>query len=587
MAMKTQIIAIIGMGSRGLSVLEQLIGLSRHADRQPLQIEVFDPQPPGSGLHHAQQPDYLMLNTMAGQLSAFSAAFPACEPPGRTFLQWCHAEDVRLDERGHVSRDGQGRPVTFGDFLPRALLGRYLQHSYRFLLTQCPAHVQVRYHAGQVFSCRPQPDAAGFTLRSLNIAKDVDAVFLTSGHGPDAFGPQEVGDVVAIEGLGLTAMDRLASLTEGRGGRYVRDAGFAGWRYLASGREPRVFIYSRSGQPFRARPHWHSSSAAAFPRLFFTAATIARLREQKPGGQLDFTADVLPLIKDEMRAVFYQAKVRLDAPRQLASVQRMLGETDSRQALFAWLADQWGEFNPGQWLILRPWSGAMDAYEAWLVAWIKQDLALSRLGTAHSPICQALEVWRDYRDLLRSVVDRNGLTESSTLEFYRLWAGLSNRLVGGPQKERHEDLLALIEAGVVTVLAPTGDAQRKDIPLGSVICARVSSSGLSGASRSAKGVELINDLLAQGLIRPAHAWPADGIETDPLGRVISREGQANARLWALGPSVEGCTFYNHYVPTPDPTCRALTEAHEAVKSCLEKLANLSSSCITFQFNKAV
>ncbi|WP_147477633.1 FAD/NAD(P)-binding protein, partial [Pseudomonas coronafaciens] len=82
MAMKTQIIAIIGMGSRGLSVLEQLIGLSRHADRQPLQIEVFDPQPPGSGLHHAQQPDYLMLNTMAGQLSAFSAAFPACEPPG-------------------------------------------------------------------------------------------------------------------------------------------------------------------------------------------------------------------------------------------------------------------------------------------------------------------------------------------------------------------------------------------------------------------------------------------------------------------------------------------------------------------------
>lgn len=56
-------------------------------------------------------------------------------------------------------------------------------------------------------------------------------------------------------------------------------------------------------------------------------------------------------------------------------------------------------------------------------------------------------MWRDCRDLLRLVADRNGLTESSTLAFYGTWAGLGNRLVGGPQKERHEDLLALIDAG--------------------------------------------------------------------------------------------------------------------------------------------
>lgn len=73
-------IAIIGMGSRGLSVLEQLIGLSRKTGAQRLRIEVFDPRTPGSGLHLAEQPDYLMLNTMAGQLSAFSSAFPVCEP---------------------------------------------------------------------------------------------------------------------------------------------------------------------------------------------------------------------------------------------------------------------------------------------------------------------------------------------------------------------------------------------------------------------------------------------------------------------------------------------------------------------------
>ncbi len=122
-------IAIIGMGSRGLSILEQLIGMSRHATQQPMHIEVFDPQPPGSGLHHAQQADYLMLNTMAGQLSAFSSAFPACEPAGWTFLQWCGAH-VRLDERGHVCAEGRGQACRFWGFraasLTRALLAGQL-----------------------------------------------------------------------------------------------------------------------------------------------------------------------------------------------------------------------------------------------------------------------------------------------------------------------------------------------------------------------------------------------------------------------------------------------------------------------------
>src|SRR5690606_29612482 len=117
--------AIVGMGSRGLSILEQLIRLARKNPEQPLLIEVFDPQTPGSGLHLPEQADYLMLNTMAGQISAFSAAFPASlpdEPAGLSFLQWCAAKDVRLDARGHL--DARGRPVEFGDFVPRRLLGR-------------------------------------------------------------------------------------------------------------------------------------------------------------------------------------------------------------------------------------------------------------------------------------------------------------------------------------------------------------------------------------------------------------------------------------------------------------------------------
>ncbi|MFH7391138.1 FAD/NAD(P)-binding protein, partial [Pseudomonas syringae group genomosp. 7] len=91
-----------------MSILEKLNGLTRHADR-PMNIEVFDPHPPGSGLHQAQHPDYQLLNTMAGQISALSSPFPACAPPRPTILQWSRSQDVRHDERGQLSTNEQRR----------------------------------------------------------------------------------------------------------------------------------------------------------------------------------------------------------------------------------------------------------------------------------------------------------------------------------------------------------------------------------------------------------------------------------------------------------------------------------------------
>ncbi|XXE57447.1 FAD/NAD(P)-binding protein [Pseudomonas sp. R1-18] len=564
-------IAIVGMGSRGLSILEQVIGLMRDTSGLRLRIDVFDPRMAGSGLHHSEQPDYLMLNTMAGQLSAFSSAFPASDHLGMTFLQWCNARQVRLDERGHVAVQG-GRGVRFGDFVPRKLLGRYLQDCYRLLIQQCPAHVQVQHHAEAVTQCGSLAGLGGQQGWRLATASGwqlaCDALFLTTGHGAAATS-ETVGQCVAIEGLGLTAMDTLAGLTEGRGGRFIRDGSLAGWRYQASGREPRVFMYSRSGLPFHARPRLNDERTdieAVLPRLYFTAQAIDALRPGSARGRLDFRQDVLPLIEAEMRAVFYQARVRLDAPDQLRSVQQqLLQATDcaKRRTLFAWLAEQWGPFEPRDWLTTEPWAGDPADYARWFRQWIERDLALSRLGAARSPVKQALEVWRDYRDLLRRVADHNGLTETSTLDFHATWAGLSNRLVGGPQHERYEDLLALIQAGVVTLLPPgVGHPACDD----TVISARTIHNGLSAGRQP-----LLDDLLDQGLIRAAHAYPADGLETDRCARAVRKDGAVNERLWVLGPLVEGCTFYNHYVPTPDPACLAPLQARAAVQSCLRTL----------------
>lgn len=587
MSMQTPIdaqrIVIIGMGSRGLSVLGQLIGACRRNPRRPLTLELFDPQSPGSGLHLPEQPDYLMLNTMAGQICAFSMAHPAWqagEAPGLTFLQWCTANELRLNDRGHVSDSAEGRPITFADFVPRKLLGRYLRDCYHYLLQLCPSHLRIRQHRDSVIGCRAKPANQGFFLHTQSRQHiDADAVFLTLGHAPQPLASGD-GKRVAVEGLGLCAMDRIAAMTEGRGGRYVRDGSLSGWRYRPGGQEPQIYLFSRSGLPFHCRPKGPPLSVAV-QRLFFTAQAIVALREASPNRQLDFQQHILPLIEDEMRGVFYLATANLQAPQCLESVrQRLLGTRSAteRQAVFSVLAGKFGCFEPQDYLNVVGWQGDPADYAQWFRDWIANDLARSRQGVEASPLTQALEVWRNSRDLLRLAADDNGLSEASTLEFYGTWAALSNRLVGGPQHERYEDLLALIEAGVVTPLPPMqigleqggirlmGGGQAEAPAIDNLILARNAPSGLT-LNRSA----LIDDLLSQGLISAAHAYPADGIAVDAQSRALQRDGQANPRLWVLGPGVEGSRFYNHYVPTPEPACKAALEAYDAVQGCLKAL----------------
>lgn len=587
-----QRIVIIGMGSRGLSVLEQLIGAARGNPHRPLSIELFDPQLPGGGLHRPEQPDHLMLNTMAGQLSAFCARYPAWLPgetPGLTFLQWCTAQDLRLNERGHVSDTGEGRPIEFGDYVPRKLLGRYLHDCYGYLLQRCPRHVKVQHHRSTVIGCTPKPVGQGFTLRTEDgRAISADAVFLTTGHSQPPEAPCD-GANVAIEGLGLSAMDCVAELTEGRGGRYVRDGSSSGWRYVPSGQEPQIYLFSRSGLPFHCRPQWQAP-AVSHQRFYFTAQAIQALRKCCPDGQLDFAQHVLPLIKDEMRAVFYLTAARLYASERSEQLRQGLCEANSvekRRSLFTALAAEFGPFEPGDYLNTRGWQGKPGAYGAWLEGWLAQDLARSRLGVEHSPLTQALEVWRNCRDVLRLVADHNGLNDRSTLEFYGAWAALCNRLVGGPQKERYEDLLALIAAGVVTLLPPMriskqgaitqlraiDPAYERVIEVDNLIRARIAHNGLS-LNRSV----LIDDLLRQGLIKPAHPYPADGIAVDASSRALTAVSTTQRRLWVLGPMVEGCTFYNHYVPTPDPACKAPLDARDAVLACLSALGTCVPEC---------
>src|SRR5262249_59043336 len=80
--MNEAIVTIIGLGPRGLSILERISHLARR-NGAPLRLHVHlvDPGECGQGTHRAGQPPHLLVNTVSSQVTIFPPDTPAPPPP--------------------------------------------------------------------------------------------------------------------------------------------------------------------------------------------------------------------------------------------------------------------------------------------------------------------------------------------------------------------------------------------------------------------------------------------------------------------------------------------------------------------------
>lgn len=584
-------VAIVGMGPRGLSVLERLlVRLTEEPAASAVRIWTIDPGEHGAGrVWRSSQPDWFAMNTVTGEVSLYSGE-PDGGPPragaGPSLHQW-------------LTRHPDSRFSALGpcDYAPRPVFGEYLASVFDNLVATAPRGVEVIPISAQV----TRIDDVGGRKRLTTADKAIvaDKVVLATGHPKvvpngwdheflrfaddhpgatylrgDSAAEMDLGNIrpgepVGVIGLGLTFYDVLAALTHGRGGEFVTEGGTL--RYRPSGHEPNIAAGSRSGLPMLARGRNQKTPSYRYRPRFVTdlALTAARYTAEQTRGsaQLDFLTDLFPLLQLEVEHVYYRTHLkRLKgqlAEREFA--KRHLAIARENPGAVQDLLVEFGLENipPIDMLgMARPFKGEVFAspgeYHDRLLNLLDADVAQAEQGNMDGPLKAALDILRDTRGFLRSAVDFGGLLpESHRDDFLGFFNPVNTMVSAGPPAARVSQACALLRAGVLTVVGPATEV-RTDPGSGRF---SLHSSQVEGSRRlvstlidgriprPALGLDsapLTRQLLADGVISEYlnGEFATGGLAVTPAPfLVIDGEGRADPDLYAIGIPTENVRWF--------------------------------------------
>lgn len=602
-------IAVIGAGPRGLAVLERLCAHERARPSHPrVLIHVVDDSPPGAGaVWRTGQSRFLLANTVASQITVYSDAASRIDgpvEPGPSLYEWA----VSLS--GRSARDGAEGPVpdaatlaearSLGpDCYPsRALCGQYYADCFRRVLAGAPGHVRIRVHRSRAVA---MADTHGFPggpqgvrLADGTRLNRLDGIVLAQGHVPTRPSPQEertaslsrihhltylppgnpadadldgvpAGQPVLLRGLGLCFFDYMALFTLGRGGRF--ESAGDGLVYRPGGDEPVLYASSRRGVPFHSRgANEKGAHGRHLPRLL-TAERVSALRRRAAAGgpPLSFTKDLWPLIAREVETVYYETllagrrgdTVRAEFAERYLACADPAGCDAVLTAFGVPAGDRW------DWEAVADPAGQRtfadrDAFRAWLLGWLRDDVRHARQGNVSGPLKAALDVLRDLRNEVRLAVDHGGLDGASHRDELERWYTPLNAFLSiGPPPRRTQEMIALIEAGVLHLTGP-GTRIRIDTGSGSFVAGSDTVPGPTVRARTLIEARLpVSDLrrTADPLLRhllsteacTAYRVPAgegDTYETGGLAvtprpyRLVDAHGRAHPRRFAYGVPTE-------------------------------------------------
>lgn len=200
----------------------------------------------------------------------------------------------------------------------------------------------------------------------------------------------------------------------------------------------------------------------------------------------------------------------------------------------------------------------MKEWNEWLLGYLQQDVKDAKAGNVKGPLMAALDVMRDIRNEVRLIVDHHGVEGASYRDdLVGRYTRHNSFLSIGPPRRRVEEMIALMEAGVLQILGPKLTVRRGDgvwfaespeipncsVPVQTIIDARIPLPNL----RITKD-KLLKHLLEKGQCRPHKIddYETGAIDITPSPyNIIGADGKGHPRRFAIGVPTEGV----HWVTT--------------------------------------
>jgi hypothetical protein len=538
-------------------------------------------RPGGGRVWDADQPSHLLMNTLCADATHFTDETVEVRGPvreGPTLHEWAQrivageVVDLGSPERpldaAHREEAARMLPHSHPS---RRFLGGYLEWCHARDVATAPAGVEVEHVRGSATRVEPSGErwrievhrgvlhtdpGADPAAGSLRI--EADAVVIATGHA-DAeppTGQRELpatasaaglwygaptspisqhglddlgaGETVIVRGLGMNFFDYLSMLTLGRGGEFRADpSGRDALEYLPSGREPRLVVGSGRGIPYRAKGRF-GRMTPVFPAHHRSPALLAELRRQvEQGVPVDFMTQLFPAImKDAAR--LHCTVLAQERPERLAgSVEEILEALDALEWASPELDGIIARSIPAREDRLevealdRPLTGvelgSADELRDWWLRDLRRDVQEADLGLRSPSKCAAVQIGAG-RGPLRTLVRYGGIEAVSYRDHVEGWfRGFAGMLASGPPARRIDELIALVEAGIVQ---PLGARMRVVVRDGLYVASSPTVPGLEHRARA---------------MLEAHLPPADLSRTqNPLLRALREDGRARAYVLRAG-----------------------------------------------------
>lgn len=605
-------IVVIGAGPRGTYTFRRLaLQLSKAPLKSPVTIHYVEQSGTfGAGyVHDPNQPEYLLLNTVASQITAVG-----------------DDDEIARASRSLRTLHGflveKGTPMGENDYPARSHHGQYLCSVFDWTERNLPPGVTLKRHPFAAVDIDPTDGQRVILNNGAFI--EADEILLVTGHSRVRIDPGSKedqwmrfaedcrregrnvsyvhdvypidqktkhikgGESVYVIGMGLTAVDIVRAFTIGRGGTFEADKSL---KYFNNGHEPLVILGSRLGIPYCARAFNQKSSQ--YQPTIFTHEVVKKLKSQNR--KLDFRKDLFPLFWQELEYVYYSTLLGHDFGVRYLSCQGELQRKEliqqsvpeKERLTWEWLENPMADMQrqlQGQVLF-----HTFESYMDYILDLIREDLSEASKGNTTSPLKTAIDsVFRDCRDILRNAVNFGGLTAESHKYLVSTFDRVNNRIAVGPPIESTRQLLLLAEIGTVLFSGPSPRLSIDEEKRSFVI----ESEKVKGSRRHVQHVlngrihtvdvkndtsVLMQNLLGKGLVRAFvnrdddFQFELGGLDVTEQLHVISRDGAPHPHICAAGIPTEGKIWFNAADARPDVNSTAINQLSEWARGVAERL----------------